>query len=35
MTKVSLEEFLTPPVEVARRRGPQDEIVLSSRVLPS
>ncbi|MCU0787730.1 MAG: protein arginine kinase [Verrucomicrobia bacterium] len=32
MTKVALQEFLTPPAEMARRRGPQDEIVLSSRV---
>ncbi len=30
--KKSVQEFLAPPSEVARRRGPQDQIVLSSRV---
>lgn len=30
--KRSIKEFLAPPSEIARRRGPGDEIVLSSRV---
>jgi len=30
--KKSVQEFLTPPADVARRRGPEDRVVLSSRV---
>lgn len=30
--KKSVQDFLTSPADVARRRGPQDRIVLSSRV---
>ena len=30
--KNSVQDFLSSPAEVARRRGPQDQIVLSSRV---
>lgn len=30
--KESIQKFLTPPAELARRRGPEDRIVLSSRV---
>src|SRR5262249_53236595 len=32
LTSMELHEFLTPPAESARRKGPHDRIVMSSRV---
>ncbi len=29
---MNIHEFLPPPAEVARRKGPNDRIVMSSRV---